>query len=142
MASTHTQAEAGPSREGWHTVTLRIPFHTPEHAEIARQAIDVDREQNGTFVSREMAVEGDELVVTYWTSTIRLLRLSTNSFLSSLDLVTRTMTSFAPDPSDVRVSDEELERIKEESNASTGGTKKGIELKGDGRGAGSGEEVR
>ncbi|OCF32559.1 hypothetical protein I316_05739 [Kwoniella heveanensis BCC8398] len=142
MAST--QAEAGPSREGWHTVTLRIPFHTPQHAEIARQAIDVDREQNGTFVSREMAVEGEELVVTYWTSTIRLLRLSTNSFLSSLDLVTRTMTSFAPDPSDARITDEELERIKEESNASTGavGGKKGIELKGDGRGAGSGEEVR
>ncbi|WVF69752.1 hypothetical protein IAT40_004531 [Kwoniella sp. CBS 6097] len=138
----NTEAEAGPSREGWHTVTLRIPFHTPQHAEIARQAIDVDREQNGTFVSREMVVDGDELVVTYWTSTIRLLRLSTNSFLSSLDLVTRTMTSFAPDPADVRVTDEELERIKEESNASAGGTKKGIELKGDGRGAGSGEEVK
>ncbi|WVR04674.1 hypothetical protein IAU60_001685 [Kwoniella sp. DSM 27419] len=135
------QAQAGPSREGWHTITVRIPFHIPEHAEIARRALDVDREQNGTFVHREMEVEGYELVVSYWTTTVRLLRLSTNSFLSSLDLVTRTLSSFAPDPADKPVTDEELEQIRAEANGS-GGTQTGIELRGDGRGAGSGEEVK
>lgn len=75
----------------------------------------------------------------YAATTVRLLRLSTNSFLSSLDLVLRTMAEFAPDPSVPRVSDEELERIRQESNK---GDTKGIELRGDGKGAGSGEEVK
>ncbi|WWD21526.1 hypothetical protein CI109_106012 [Kwoniella shandongensis] len=136
------QAEAGPSREGWHTVTLRVPFHSPEHARVAQRALEVDREQNGTFVSREIEVEGDVLVVDYAATTVRLLRLATNSFLSSVDLVLRTMSSFAPDPSDFRPSDEELERVREEANRATKGGGKGIELRGDGKGAGSGEEVR
>lgn len=70
---------------------------------------------------------------------MRLLRLSTNSFLSSLDLVLRTMAEFAPDPTVPRISDDELERIRLESNK---GDVKGIELRGDGKGAGSGQEVK
>ncbi|WVQ69295.1 uncharacterized protein L199_007512 [Kwoniella botswanensis] len=143
MAST--QDHAGPSnpraREGWHTTTLKIPFYTPRHAQIAKQALEVDKEQNAVFVHRELDVEGDTLIATYSTTTIRLLRLSTNSFLSSLDLVIRTMTSFAPDPQDPITSDEELERIRVEANRSTGAGGS-IELKGDGVGAGSGEEVK
>ncbi|ODO07970.1 hypothetical protein L198_00449 [Cryptococcus wingfieldii CBS 7118] len=128
-------------REGWHTVELRIPFRTPEHAVIARRALDVDKEQNAGMVHREMSVEGDILVVNYYTTTVRLLRLATNSFLSSADLVLRTMSSFAPDPSDRIPTDKELEEIRREANRSTG-MGGGIELKGDGKGAGSGEEVR
>ncbi|WWC67996.1 uncharacterized protein I206_101915 [Kwoniella pini CBS 10737] len=137
-----TQAQAGPSREGWHKTTIRIPFYTSQHAQIAKQALEVDKEQNGSFVHRELLTEGDILIANYETTTVRLLRLSTNSFLSSLDLVIRTMTSFASDPNDKFISDEELEKNKEEANQSAGGSKEGIELKGDGRGAGSGEEVK
>ena len=75
----------------------------------------------------------------YATTTVRLLRLSTNTILSSLDLLVRTMAEFAPDPSQPIISDEELERIRIEANA---GQTKGIELKGDGKGAGSGQEVQ
>lgn len=46
-----------------HDSTLKIPFHTSEHALIARRALDVDREQNGSLVRREMNVEGDVLIV-------------------------------------------------------------------------------
>lgn len=77
----------------------------------------------------------------YATTSVRLLRLSTNSFLSSADLVLRTMSSFAPDPSDRIPTDEELEELRQEANRNTG-VGRGIELKGDGKGAGSGEEVR
>ncbi|WRT64725.1 uncharacterized protein IL334_001659 [Kwoniella shivajii] len=133
---------AGPSREGWHTTTLGIPFHTSEHAEIARKALEVDKEQNGVFVYRELSVEGEVLIAKYETTTVRLLRLSTNSFLSSLDLVVRTMTSFAPDPQDPIIADEELEKIRDDANRAAGGAGKGIELRGDERGAGSGEEVK
>jgi EKC/KEOPS complex subunit PCC1/LAGE3 len=48
------------------------------------------------------------------------------------------MEEFAPDPEDVRLNDDELERIRQESNP---GGVKGIELRGNGVGAGSGEEV-
>lgn len=49
------------------------------------------------------------------------------------------MAEFAPDPSTPRISDEELERIRAESNQ---GESSGIELRGDGTGAGSGQEVK
>ena len=74
---------------------------------------------------------------TYSATTVRLLRLATNTFLSSCDLVIRTMEEFAPDPNDERISDEQLE-----SNRNLGGGDgKGIELKGNGVGAGSGQEI-
>ena len=79
------------------------------------------------------------MISKYETTTVRLLRLSTNTLLSSLDLVVRTMADFAPDPAQPAISDEELERKRIEANA---GETKGIELRGDGKGAGSGEEVR
>ena len=72
-------------------------------------------------------------------TTVRLLRLATNSFLSSVDLVMRTMAEFAPDPGQPGLSDEELEKQRRLANADG---PKGIELRGDGKGAGSGEEVQ
>ncbi|WVQ83270.1 hypothetical protein IAT38_005409 [Cryptococcus sp. DSM 104549] len=135
------QNQAQIPDSSWHTVSLRIPFRTQDHAVIAHRALDVDREQNGSLVHREMKVEGDTLIINYAAATIRLLRLSTNSFLSSADLVLRTMSSFAPDPSDRIPTDEELEEIRREANKQTGAGR-GIELRGDGKGAGSGEEVR
>jgi len=118
---------------------MRIPFYTPAHALIAKRALEVDREQNGTFVERDLAVEGAELIVAYRATTVRLLRLATNSFLASVDLVMRTMEEFAPDPDDRIPTDQELEEERINANA---GVKEGIELRGDGRGAGGGEEVR
>jgi EKC/KEOPS complex subunit PCC1/LAGE3 len=75
---------------------------------------------------------------TYHATTLRLLRLATNTFLSSCDLVIRTMEEFAPDPSDVRLSDEELAEERQRAGGEEG---KGIELKGNGVGAGSGQEI-
>ena len=49
------------------------------------------------------------------------------------------MAEFAPDPNIPRLSDDELERIRVESNS---GDVRGIELRGDGKGAGSGQEVK
>ena len=72
-------------------------------------------------------------------TTVRLLRLTANSFLSSVDLVMRSMEEFAPDPGERRLTDEELEAERLLANAGGG---KGIELRGDGKGAGSGEEIQ
>jgi len=137
--ANQVSSEAGPSREPLHTVSLRIPFHTAHHAHVAKRSLDVDREQNATFVTRSTDVDGADLVIHFTATTVRLLRLATNSFLSSVDLVIRTMEEFAPDPLDKRLTDDELEQ--ERIRANKGGSK-GIELKGDGKGAGSGEEIK
>lgn len=74
---------------------------------------------------------------TYRASTVRILRLTTNSLLSSLDLVLQTISTF--DPSLPQLSDEELAEQRRIANS---GNVKGIELRGDGKGAGSGEEIK
>ena len=42
--------------------TMRIPFASEKHANIAKQAIEVDRELQPDVVKRTLAVEGNELV--------------------------------------------------------------------------------
>lgn len=42
--------------------TLRIPFKSAEHADIARRVILVDRELNGHLVERSILVDGNNLV--------------------------------------------------------------------------------
>jgi hypothetical protein len=51
------------------------------------------------------------------------------------------MEEFAPDPEDRRVTDDEFDRIREESNAGSKEGGRGIELRGNGVGAGSGQEI-
>ncbi|GMK57904.1 hypothetical protein CspeluHIS016_0407380 [Cutaneotrichosporon spelunceum] len=123
-----------------HVATLRIPFLNPEHAATAKRALDVDREVNMELVERQTWLEGNMLVVTIRAATIRIVRLATNAFLSSADLVLRTMAEFAPDPDEPEETDAELEAAAEEARRAGGGMK-GIELKG-GVGAGGGEEVK
>ncbi|KAG9314982.1 transcription factor Pcc1-domain-containing protein [Chiua virens] len=78
----------------WHTVTVRIPFTNNQHATIAKQVIDVDVELQKDAVKRTLTVEGDELIATFQTLTIRLARLTVNGFLENVDLVIRTMSEF------------------------------------------------
>ncbi|EJT45186.1 hypothetical protein A1Q1_06418 [Trichosporon asahii var. asahii CBS 2479] len=111
-----------------------------QHAAIAKRSLDVDREPNLELVERRTTVDGDVLIVTFRAASVRLLRLASNSFLSSVDLVLRTMAEFAPDPDEVLPTDEELEAIASRAREEGGG-RKGIELKG-GAGAGGGEEVK
>jgi len=78
----------------WHTITVRIPFTSHHHADIAKQAIEVDAELQPRAVRRTLSVEGDDLVVTFETLTIRLARLTVNGFLENVDLVIRTLAEF------------------------------------------------
>ena len=96
--------------------TVRIPFASPKHASIAKQAIEVDRELQPQVVKRTLVVENDELVAfvhsspriyahlliiisnrTYSCLTVRLTRLSVNSFLENVELVIRTIGEFGED---------------------------------------------
>ncbi|KAH9928289.1 transcription factor Pcc1-domain-containing protein [Fomitopsis serialis] len=81
----------------WHTVTVRIPFGSEQHASIAKQVIEVDRELQPHAVQRELSIEENVLVATFKTLTVRLSRLTVNAFLENVDLVTRTLAEFGED---------------------------------------------
>jgi len=81
--------------EPWHTITVKIPFASSKHADIARRVLQVDAELQPQFVKKTLTTEGDLLVASFSTLTIRLARLTLNSFLENLDLVTRTLGEFA-----------------------------------------------
>ncbi|KAI0250246.1 Pcc1-domain-containing protein [Lactifluus subvellereus] len=85
------------SKGEWHKISVRIPFANPQHASIAKQAIEVDRELQPHAVKRELSIDGDVLVATFSTLTVRLARLTLNSFLENVDLVVRTIGQFAHD---------------------------------------------
>ncbi|OJA13613.1 hypothetical protein AZE42_03964 [Rhizopogon vesiculosus] len=87
------------SESSWHTVTIRVPFANPKHANIAMQVIDVDPELQREAVKRNLTVDGNDLVayVTFATSTVRLARLTTNGFLENVDLIARTIGEFGED---------------------------------------------
>ncbi|KAI0367797.1 Pcc1-domain-containing protein [Pilatotrama ljubarskyi] len=81
----------------WHTITMRIPFASEKHANIAKQVIDVDRELQPEVVKRTLSVEGNTLAATFTTLTVRLARLTSNAFLENVDLVVRTIGEFGED---------------------------------------------
>jgi len=89
----HPQAMSGE----WHKISVRIPFANSKHADIAKQVIEVDRELQPQAVKRELTVEGDVLVASFSTLTVRLARLSLNSFLENVDLVVRIISQFGDD---------------------------------------------
>ncbi|KAG1781703.1 transcription factor Pcc1-domain-containing protein [Suillus placidus] len=85
------------SETPWHTVTIRVPFANPKHATIAMQVIDVDPELQREAVKRTLTVDGNDLVASFATSTVRLARLTTNGFLENVDLIARTIGEFGED---------------------------------------------
>ncbi|KZT07783.1 transcription factor Pcc1 [Laetiporus sulphureus 93-53] len=81
----------------WHTITVRIPFESEKHATIAKQVLEVDRELQPQAVKKTLAVEGNDLVASITTLTVRLARLTVNAFLENVDLVVRTIGEFGGD---------------------------------------------
>ncbi|KAI0685516.1 transcription factor Pcc1-domain-containing protein [Cytidiella melzeri] len=80
--------------QSWHTVTVRVPFASTQHASIAKQVIEVDRELQPHVVKRSIEVEDDVLIATFKTLTVRLARLTVNAYLENVDLVVRTIGEF------------------------------------------------
>ncbi|PCH42194.1 transcription factor Pcc1 [Wolfiporia cocos MD-104 SS10] len=87
----------------WHTVTIRIPFVSGKHANIAKQVIEVDKELQPQAVKRVLSVEDQTLVANFSTMTVRLSRLTVNAFLENVDLVVRTIAEFGEDAERVPV---------------------------------------
>jgi len=74
-----------------------VPFSSAKHALIAMQAIQVDAELQPHAVKRALSVQDDVLIATFDTLTVRLARLTVNSYLENVDLVVRTLQEFGDD---------------------------------------------
>ncbi|KAG7451256.1 Pcc1-domain-containing protein [Guyanagaster necrorhizus] len=83
--------------EHWHIISVQIPFASHQHAVIAKEAIEVDPELQPQAVKRTLSVEGSILTAHFETLTVRLARLTINSFLENVDLVVRTLEHFGED---------------------------------------------
>lgn len=81
-----------------HDLTIQIPFLSEDHAQLARQVLQVDQELSAGAVKRTIDVQGNILTVSFSILTVRLTRLTLNSFLENLDLITRTLDTFADNP--------------------------------------------
>ncbi|KAG9014071.1 hypothetical protein FRB94_000269 [Tulasnella sp. JGI-2019a] len=101
-----------PAASQWHSLTIAIPFLSEEHATIAKRVIDVDRELQAHAVKRTLHVEGNILKATFQTLTIRLARLTANSFLENIDLVVRTLSAFGDDAVTVTPTSQALNEMK------------------------------
>ncbi|KAJ7285089.1 CTAG/Pcc1 family, partial [Mycena rebaudengoi] len=74
--------------------TIRIPFASAKHAEIAMKTIQVDGELQPHAVKRALSVQDDVLIATFHALTVRLARLTVNAYLENVDLVVRTLQEF------------------------------------------------
>jgi EKC/KEOPS complex subunit PCC1/LAGE3 len=92
--------------------TVEIPLTSNRHADIVKKVIEVDPELQSHAVKRELTVKDTILVAfvkttkpifafrklihrrTFTTQTIRLARLTINSFLENVDLVVRTLGEY------------------------------------------------
>ena len=76
-------------------MTLDVPFPTARHAGIAYDALRVDPEPKRSGMKKTLEVrEGNVLHVEFRSQEARTLRVSVNTFLDLLGLVTKTMDQF------------------------------------------------
>ncbi|KAF8515416.1 CTAG/Pcc1 family [Hysterangium stoloniferum] len=87
-----------------HSLTIKIPFLSANHAEIAMRVLQVDAELQPNAVKKSLVVEGSLLIATFTTLTVRLARLTLNSFLENVDLITRTLAEFANEAEQLKLT--------------------------------------
>ncbi|CAO3668029.1 unnamed protein product [Rhizopus stolonifer] len=76
------------------TVTLEIPFSNERLATVAARVLNVDKELKPNQVKRIISTKENMLLVRFECYTTKMLRVSVNSFLEYLIMVTRTMDAF------------------------------------------------
>ncbi|KAG2214965.1 hypothetical protein INT45_007704 [Circinella minor] len=74
-----------------HSIKLEIPFPSNRLATIAQRVINVDKELKTDQVQRTLTVNDNKLEALFECTTARMMRVSVNSFLEMLTMVTRTM---------------------------------------------------
>lgn len=77
-------------------LNLSVPFPSAREAGIAYDALRVEVEPARSRVTRTMTVQGTDLKVELRAETAKSLRVSANSLLEHLVLVTQTIQQFGP----------------------------------------------
>ncbi|XP_062121554.1 uncharacterized protein LOC133835575 [Drosophila sulfurigaster albostrigata] len=77
--------------------TLRLPFDTPQHAEIAYRVLSVDQEPRRNFVRKTLSLEENVLVVQFSADQVKNLRTAISSFFECLLLCQDTIRLFGDD---------------------------------------------
>lgn len=74
---------------------LEIPFSCARHAEIVYNSLRVDAEPKRSGMTKSLKVSENILTVNFECTEARTMRVSVNTFLDLLILVTQTIDSFA-----------------------------------------------
>eukprot|EP01147_Barroeca_monosierra_P008003 gene8003-724_t len=74
---------------------VRIPFDTPQAAQIALSTLSVDKEPKPSVCQRTLEVQGHHLVAIFEATELRILRVASGWFLDMLQLTCETMEQFA-----------------------------------------------
>ncbi|CAG8492316.1 6959_t:CDS:2 [Funneliformis caledonium] len=77
-----------------HSLTLTIPFPSSRLASIAERTLNVDKELKSDQVKRIISTDDDKLIVTFDCASVKLLRVSVNSLLDMIIMITKTMDAF------------------------------------------------
>ncbi|XP_041366042.1 uncharacterized protein LOC121381028 [Gigantopelta aegis] len=80
------------------SIDIKIPFPSERCAEIAYRSLNVDQEPKRGGVKRTLVFAENMLHVHFEASEARKLRVSVNSFMDHVILVTNTMDQFGPPP--------------------------------------------
>ena len=73
---------------------LDVPFPSARHAQIAHDALSVDKEPKRSGMRKTLEVREEKLHVEFRCDEPRVMRVSVNAFLDLLALVTDTMDQF------------------------------------------------
>jgi len=76
-------------------LTLKVPFEDAKTAEIVWNSMRVDPEPKRSGMTKQMRVEGSDLIVDFQCKETRTMRVSVNSFFDLLSLVVDTIDQFA-----------------------------------------------
>ncbi|XP_065354719.1 uncharacterized protein Tcs6 [Calliphora vicina] len=74
--------------------TLKIPFESAQHAEIAYRVLSVDQEPRRNFVSKDLRLVENSIEVYFTADQVKNLRTAITSFFESLLLCQDTIKSF------------------------------------------------
>ncbi|KAJ3395863.1 hypothetical protein HDU92_004709 [Lobulomyces angularis] len=77
-----------------YTLTLKIPFPTERLAVIANKVLAVDKELKPNESKRNQKVEDNNLIVIFEAISIRVLRVTSQSFLDFVILILGTIDEF------------------------------------------------
>ena len=93
-ASASVSADASADARLPVTASVSIAFPTSRRAEVARNALQVDRELNPDQVHKSFAVEGAVLRTTFRALDVRMLRVAMSSYFDMAKVVTECLDEF------------------------------------------------